>query len=309
MKFSVLILSLTFTITLQAQEKRYPARKMFSIQKDYFGDSDFKRYSKNSELQDQGELSQERLKINALVPFYTKGQFTATAALSYTRENLSYYRKEGSGLFQKNEVKTNDFDAALSGMYTTTLFHKPMINTATVVLGSSNFFNPKKMTGLLSTAIILKASAVTVSSFGIVVNIDKASLVPFFPVFSYWHKLENSLWEFDLVLPQKVMFRRSGVWNGWLSAGVELTSNSFFVKQAAEGSYPAGNYEWVANDILTNVNYEKFIGKKLILGLKGGYRNTLTNRLIKVNESSNKYRSRTNLAAPFLSLNAGFAIN
>jgi hypothetical protein len=310
MKFTVLILLITFTTALQAQQNRYPSAtsKLITIQKDFFGDADYKRYSKNGELQQEGELSEQRLKIAAVIPLYSKNQFSITTALSYTRSNLSYYHKETSGLFNKSTFSTDDFDAALSGMYRATLFNKPMVNTATVVLGSSNFFNPKKMTGLLSSSLVLKATATTLTTIGIAVNLDGSNLVPFFPLFSYWHKLNNSLLELDMVLPQRIMLRRPGIFNGWLSTGVELTNNSFFIKQEAEMQYREGNYEWNSNDINASVAYERFLGKKILVGLKGGYKSSLTTRLLKVNDKIDNYKSRTKIAAPFFNVNMGFVI-
>lgn len=310
MRFSILIILITITTALQAQQNRYPAAtsKLITIQKDFFGDANYKRYNKNGDLQQEGELSEQRLKIAAIIPLYSKNQFSVTTALSYTRSNLSYYHKEQSSLYQKSKYNTDDFDAALSGMYRAQLFNKPMINTATVVLGSSNFFNPKKMTGLLSSSLILKANATTLTTIGIAINLDGSNLVPFFPLFSYWHKLSNSAWELDMVLPQKVMLRRPGVFNGWLSTGVELTNNSFFIRQEEELQYRKGNYEWNSNDINATVAYERFLGKKLLIGLKGGYKSSLTTRLLKVNDKIDNYKSRTKISAPFFNVNMGFVI-
>lgn len=310
MRFPLLITLIIFATTLQAQQNRYPAAtsKLITIQKDFFGDANYKRYSKEGDLQQEGELSEQRLKIAAVIPLYTNKQFSVTTALSYTRSNLRYYHKEASGLFQKSKFNTDDFDAALSGMYRTTLFNKPMINTATVVLGSSNFFNPKKMTGLLSSSLVLKANATTLTTIGIAINLDGSGLIPFFPLFSYWHKLSNSQWELDMVLPQRVMLKRPGVFNGWLSTGIELTNNSFFIKQEAEMQYRKGNYEWNSNDINASLAYERFLGKKILVGLKGGYKSSLTTRLLKVNDKIDNYKSRTKISAPFFNVNMGFVI-
>ncbi|MGY0038199.1 hypothetical protein [Pedobacter sp. NJ-S-72] len=176
------------------------------------------------------------------------------------------------------------------------------------MLGRSNFFNIKKLSGSLSSSLILKQNASALSIIGLYVNLDRSTILPFFPMYSYWHKFSNSLWEMDLLLPQKLIARRSGVLDGWLSTGVELTNNSFFVKQDEEGKYRSGNYEWISNEINSYVGYEHMLGKSFLFGVKGGYRNTLTTRLIKVNENFNDYKSRTKIGSTFFNMNVSYVI-
>jgi len=318
MRILLLSLSLvTGTTSLSAQDtiektkpfqKRYPSFKLVTIQKDYFGDSDYKVYSKNGDLEHEGELSSNRFNISAIIPLYSKNKLSMHAGITYTRESTAYFNKTAADLYHKSHWNTNDFDAAFSVMYKGKLFNRPIFHRVSVLFGSSNFIGIKKLTGSFSTSMILKASSETLTTLGAFVNLDQSSLVPFFPLFSYWHKFNNSLWELDAVLPQKMIFRRSGVLNGWVSTGVELNGNSFFLKQDARMQFRAGNYEWLSTDIYMHLGYDYLLGKNLLLGLKGGYKNSLSTRLIKVNEKVNDYRSRTKISAPFFNINAAFVI-
>lgn len=319
MKIPLLLLLANIGVSAKAQDtlkrsnpmpKSYPTIKLVTIQKDYFGDSDYKMFSKDKSLQEEGELSGARFKINAIIPVYSKNRLTLTAGVLYTNQSIVHYKKLGSSddHYQKQETTKNDFDALFSMMYVGRLWNKPIIHNATLVLGSTNFFGIKKMSGLLSSSLMLKRDLTTMSMIGLAVTLDKSSLFPVIPVYSYWHKFSNSEWEIDAVLPQKVLLRRSNVLNGWLTIGSEIRNDSFFLKQEAEGSYRSGNYEWSSNEIFSSVGYEYLLGKNFLLGIKGGYRNSLTTRLIKVNENFNHYKSRTSVASTFFNMNMSFVL-
>ncbi|PYF74946.1 hypothetical protein [Pedobacter nutrimenti] len=286
--------------------KIYPLVRNLSIQKDYFGDSDYKLYSKDGDVQGEGRFSEQRLRISAALPVYTKNRWSMTASLNYTRENFRYYTKSGEDLYRKSDFNSNNFDALFSVGYRNFLFKKPVVYTATLIAGSRNFFDVKKLSGMVSASLILKATPVTVSTFGLLVNIDQSSLFPFFPVFSYWHKFSGSAWEINTVVPQKVIFRRPEVLHGWLSGGIELGGNSFFTGSTLSGQQ--GNYQWVANEMYSHVGYEYLFGKSVLLGVKGGFRNTISNRLVKVNERITNYESRTAVSSAFFNLNLGFIL-
>lgn len=72
--------------------------------------------------------------------------------------------------------------------------------------------------------------------------------------------------------------------------------------------YRAGNYEWISNEISGYIGYEHMVAKNFLLGLKGGFRNSLSGRLIKVNESFEDYRSRSKPASSFFNMNMSFVI-
>ncbi|MBB6497909.1 hypothetical protein [Pedobacter cryoconitis] len=317
MKILFVLLFFQIAVSANAQDslmksktipESYPALKYVTIQKDYFGDSDYHLYSKGNDSQQEGEFSGNRLRINVLVPVYSKQRLSLSAGMVYTRESVSYYRKTTNESYGKGEFAKNDFDALFSAKYRGVLWNKPFVLGGTVILGSTDFFDVKKLSGLVSAFLVLKANANTISSVGIFANLDKAAIFPAFPVYTYWHRVPGTFWEIDMILPQKIIFRRSGVLNGWVSAGAELVNSSFFLKQNAEGAYSAGNYEWVSNEINSYIGYEHLLGKNFLLGIKGGHRNSVTTRLTRVNENSNNYKSRTNISSSFLSMNLSYVI-
>lgn len=314
---SIVFLSLIIGADVHAQDTLlkskpnapvYPVFRNITIQKSYFGDADYKLFSKEGELQREGELSEERVRISAIIPLYSKNQWGMAVGAVYTRENLIYFNKSTDGLYRKEKLNTNDVDATFSVTYTSMLFKKPVVYGATVVLGSTNLFDVKKISGFVSSALVMKATPVTVSTLGLILNVDQSSLFPLFPLFSYWHRFDHSLWELDAVLPQKVMLRRSEVLKGWFSTGIEFNGSSFFTKQDQEMQYRGGNYEWISNELYFNAGYEHMLGKNFVLGVKGGYRTSVTTRLVRVNETINDYKSTTKIGAPFFNVNLSFLL-
>lgn len=43
---------------------------------------------------------------------------------------------------------------------------------------------------------------------GIIAMLDPTSQIPFFPLFTYNHKFKDSNWEFDAILPQRLIFKK-----------------------------------------------------------------------------------------------------
>lgn len=317
MKIPLLLPMVFAVVIVRAQEpavqnkpvqESYPVLKFVTIQKDYFGDSDYKLHSKSKENLGEGTFSGARLRISAMIPVYSKGKLSMVAGAIYTRESNSYYQKtnESGDYYHKGELVRTDMDGLFSVIYNSTLFGKPLINRGTVILGSTNFFDVKKLSAMFSSSVMMTANAATVSTLGMMLSLDGSAIFPFIPVFSYWHKFSNSAWEMDAVLPQRVLLRRSGVLNGWLSTGIELNGTSFFVKNDVGNGRK--NYEWLTNELYTNIGYEHLLGKNFLLGIKGGYRSSLSSRLVKVNETFKKYESRTGFGSSFFSMNASFVI-
>ncbi|KEQ30476.1 hypothetical protein N180_09245 [Pedobacter antarcticus 4BY] len=319
MKIPLFLLVAQLSISAKAQDTLkystqttipYPAFKRLTIQQDYFGNSDYKISNKGGELQEQGEVSGSRFKINGAIPIYKKNRFSLIAGVLYTRQSINHYKKvdDMNNQYQKTETKYSDFDALLSATYIGKLWNKVLITNGTVIIGSTNFFGIKKINGLVTSTLVIKASASTISTLGLSLVLDKSSLVPVIPVYSYWHKFSGSDWEIDAILPQKLIFRRSGVLNGWLSAGAELRNDSFFLKLDGDGVNRSGNYEWISNEIFSNIGYEYLLGKNFLLGIKGGFRNTLTTRLIRVNDKYDDYRAKTKIASTFFNMSLSFVL-
>lgn len=319
MKIPLLLLVVQLSISAKAQDTLknnnqtstpYPAFRNLTIQQDYFGKSDYKIYNKRGEMQEQGEVSGSRFKINGAIPIYKKDRLSLTAGVLYTRQSINHYKKvdDINNQYQKNETKYTDFDALLSATYVGKLWNKMLITNGTVIMGSTNFFGIKKINALVTSSLMIKASASTISTLGLSVILDKSSLVPVIPVYTYWHKFSASDWEIDAVLPQRLILRRSGVLNGWLSAGTEIRNDSFFLKLEEDGLNRGGNYEWISNEIFSNIGYEHLLGKNFLLGVKGGFRNTLTTRLIRVNDKYDDYRAKTKIASTFFNMSLSFVL-
>ena len=83
----------------------------------------------------------------------------------------------------------------------------------------------KRNAGTTMTTMI----TMTAMTGGVLVLLDPSSIIPMTPTFSYNHKFENSKWDFDFILPQRILFRRQLSENGRLGMGTELNSENFYI--------------------------------------------------------------------------------
>ncbi|WP_158995690.1 hypothetical protein [Mucilaginibacter sp. L196] len=85
------------------------------------------------------------------------------------------------------------------------------------------------LTGLASVAFVIKRSPNTIITAGWLGFVDRASISPILPTFTLQESFENSPWRLNIVLPQRLMIKRSLFKNAQLSLGSKLINNAFYV--------------------------------------------------------------------------------
>lgn len=311
----LLSISTLFPLSSQAQIKdsvaipklpSYPLIRPLVLQYERINNADYKLRDRNGDLLGEGQAQATRFRAFASTPMYQHKKMTFSANILYTYEDVSNYtREDPSSPLVKNTMQVNDVDLTLSGMYQGVLWKKPVIHTANIRLSSPNLVHVKKVSAIGSSSVIFVKGAQTRYSLGLLFILDPAIALPVIPMFTYWHQFNNPLWEADIIFPQKIIFRKSGFLNGWLSVGTELYGNAFF---ASESTQLAGNYEYRYTDLFSGVGYERMLGK-LILGVRTGFRSTIQGRMLKVYNRNSDYLFDTkNKTVPYINLHISWAM-
>lgn len=166
------------------------------------------------------------------------------------------------------------------------LFKKPIIYNATVsVDGNEDSF--QRLKGFASAIIVLKRTPSTTITVGALALLDPSSIVPMTPLFTLNHKFKDSKWDFDFILPQRLLFRRELMENGRISLGTELNSESFYLN--LKTSNLNGVYELNQLELKSGITYEYCFTPKIIAFAKVGFNNVLSTRITEKGERTNKY--------------------
>lgn len=260
---------------------RYPLIKIFSVSYDYAGKSDYKiNYREGDD--ESGEFTRSRMQVYAWIPFIQKRKITVSIAETYTRDDMTLRNvKNPSGVYLNGNETLEDFNTALNVNYRTKLFSKQLIVNGSAFVGTSPAFKYQKVTGSVYGLLILKDSPNTIYSVGVAGLIDPSAPIPAFPAATYWHRFEDDRWELDVIFPQTAKIRRSSSLGGWLSAGADFATPSFFIRNVPNQST---TYESSFNEITPSLSYDKLFAKQFLLTVQGGYRYAMKGRLVEVND-------------------------
>lgn len=261
----------------------YPLLKILSVSYDYAGKSDYKIRYKGAP-DEEGEFTRGRTQVYFWVPFYKSKRFTWSISETYTREDVvTRDVRNPSGIYVNGNQTLEDFNTALGVNYRTTLFSKQLVLNGIFFVGTSPAFKFQKASGQVYALLILKDSPNTIYSVGVAGLIDPSSPIPALPIAQYWHRFEDKRWEVDVVIPQTAKIRRSRTLGGWLSAGVDFTPQSFFIRNV-----PGQNttYEAAFSELTPNIGYDKMLYNNIMLTVQGGYRFAMKGRLVEVDQPS-----------------------
>lgn len=323
MKLKFLLLLTLLCMIANAQEKneikqeakaviadKFPTARFLNIQYQQYLPTDF-----DSELQSQdfqnGEIkNHSRLNVITNIPLISKQRWSITSTFQYRYENLEINNFEAIAP-ELPQVKNNyDFhylSAALSFTYFSTLFKKPFIYNASIFADGTQK-DAERIKGFVGATMILKRTERTMIGVGLLVFIDPASPFPLAPVFTMEHKFKNSPWIFDLILPQRILFKRPVYENGRFSIGSELSSDGFYVYSNRPGF--ADVYDYRQLEIKSGITYEHYINKNIITTFKAGLANVFNSRLSERGESTNDYIFASNQnATGYFSLGISFNPN
>ncbi|THV56760.1 hypothetical protein EZV76_16760 [Flagellimonas alvinocaridis] len=289
----VSILLLSFNLT-KAQEQRIDSLKQKSITgiKEKFprtrilnfeyGQSLSRNFDSElfGEAFQDGEIkAQQTFTASANVPLYRTRKWSLTGSLNYQFNEFEFDNIDNTGVtvFEQNGiVNFHNFSTALSSTYFSTLFKKPVIyNASLIVDGNDNGF--ERVKGLVGLSFIMKRTERTTITLGAIVFVDPTSQLPFFPTFTYNHRFKNSKWELDFILPQRLLLRRFVGENGRFSIGSSFGSTGFYVN--VDNPDFAEVFEYSQLEIKSGIIYEHRFSDYLIGTFQGGLQNFISNRL------------------------------
>ncbi|WP_430613415.1 DUF6268 family outer membrane beta-barrel protein [Flavobacterium sp. JP2137] len=254
------------------------------------------------QVQDYKIKSFEQLRFDANIPLVKRPQWVWSASVHYQ------YTSFDGQLENQQPGRLNsfsgDFHYHSSGLNLThfrRLFNKPAIFNASVhVDGSEQHF--ERVRGLLTGVVVLKHTAETTISLGVLAILEPSVELPILPVFSYERRFENQ-WTLDITLPQKVMLRKQLFDHSRISMGSQLNKTSFY-------SYdqPSGTHEFRQLEINSGITYERTFGHALIATIKTGMQNTFNARIFEKEKSFKNYAVE-NSPKPSFYLSAGISYN
>jgi hypothetical protein len=289
-----------------AKQQSYPLEKPFVLQYDRINNAEYTTSDRNGQILKEGKAQVSRFRAFGSFKIYQKEKLTLSTSLLYTHENITNYtRTVSENSLAKNTFNTNDVDLMVNGFYRSTLWNRPLIHSASVVIASPNVFDVKKVFALVSSSVVFVKGPQTRYTLGLALALDLSAIIPVLPVVTYWHRFDNPLWEVDVALPQKAVLRRADFLKGWLTVGTELYGNGFF---ATESTNLQGNYEYRYTELYSGLGYERLVGK-LLIGARTGFRSTIQGRMLKVYNRNNDYLFDTkNSTVPYLNLSVSLAM-
>lgn len=323
MKKTICLFSLAFfCLNLKAQENDDIKKKMQATLADKFPetrtiDVRYLRYLPSDfdtelmkEGYEEGKLeSYSKLRVAINLPVIRQPKWNVTSSFVYTNDafDLRNVSSQNDPL-QPSYNRKRDFHTfvgAISFTYFSTLFGKPFIYNSSLIADASNR-DIERLKGFIGGSMVIKRTPQTMMTVGAVVFIDPASPLPFAPTFSLDHKFSGSAWVLDLILPQRLLLKRSLLTNGRISIGSEITGDGLYVNNPLPGYSSVYNFTQV--ELRSGLTYEYGI-KKIILSFKTGISTPLSNRLTEKGESSSDYILKVNRqSAGYFSIGASYNI-
>lgn len=286
----------------------FPRARMLDIEFTQSLSRDFSSTLFDESFQEGNIKNQKGMVATVNFPFYRNQKWTVTASGSFSYHEFEFDELtniSSTSTFQQNNIATfHNFSSAISTTYFSTLFKKPFIYNASVIVDGNNE-GVERIKGLIGGSLILKRDANTTLTVGAIVFVDKTAQIPFFPTFSYNYKFKNSPWEFDFILPQRLYFRRSLNKTSRITVGSEFGGNGFYVNADAPGFPKVSEYSQL--EIKSGLMYENMITRNLIITAKGGIIHFISNRLTEKGEPTKDYVYENNQdAAGYFSVGVSF---
>ncbi|TPG35367.1 hypothetical protein [Flavobacterium pectinovorum] len=275
----------------KAVTDKFPTTRILDLQYEQLGPTNFdsKLFGERFE---RGRIeSHNRFKAAINVPFLTSKsrRFVLTSSLRYKYETYEFgdiYNYNSATTHTREKEEIHFFAAALSATYVSTLFHKPIIYNATVT-ADGNQDNFQRVKGFATASIVLKRTANTTFTVGALVMMDPSAIIPITPLLTYNHKFENSKWDIDFILPQRLLFRRELLENGRISLGTELNTESFYLN--LNNPKLKGIYELNQLELKSGISYEYRFSPKIIGVVKAGVNNVMSVRVTEKGERTSNY--------------------
>jgi hypothetical protein len=258
----------------------------------------------------EGEIQGQR-SFNAAVnlPFYRKKKLVLTASANYDFNEFKFGGLENVSMtspFEQNgTVDFHNFSTAISATVFSKLFKKPVIyNSSIIADGNDKGF--QRLKGLVGASLVMKRTDRTTITLGLIVFVDRTAQIPFFPTFTYNHQFKNSEWEFDFILPSRILMRRPVGTNGRISLGTTFGGNGFYAN--VDNPNLPDVFEYSQLEINTGLIYEHRLSYNLVATAKGGMTNFISNRLTEKGEPNKDFIYKNTQGATGY-FNVGFSFN
>lgn len=221
----------------------------------------------------------QQLRAGANIYWVKKKTWLLSTSLNYRYTGFNTEEPIIPETGQKNDYHYHS--EAVNFSYFSKLFNKVAIYSATAsVDGSDQHF--ERIRGMVTAAVVLKATPKTKMLIGIAGFIDPSAQVPILPIFTYENRFNNG-WMLDILLPKKILVRKDIFANGRISLGTEMDNTSFYMYKNDR------TYEFRQLEINSGAIYEHNLGSNFIGTLKTGIRAVPQARAFDKEESFKDY--------------------
>jgi len=269
---------------------KFPSTRVLDFQYLQYLPADYDSKLLGQDFQSGQIKAHSKFKVAANIPVYSKSKWNITSSFNYKYEGIETRDvKDNTGIDALSYDRKYDFhylSAAVSFTYFSILFKKPFIYNISIFADGTEK-DVERIKGFVGGSLVLKATANTKMTVGLLVFIDPASPLPLTPTFTYEHKFQNSPWTLDFILPQRLLFKRDVFKNGRLSIGSELTSDGFYIYNTNPG-YPSV-YDYRQLEVRSGITYEHRISNAIIATFKTGMANVFNSRITERGESTTDY--------------------
>jgi len=254
----------------------------------------------------KGKVNMTREKADFNLPFAAWGKNNLVGTFSYINQHYNISQVQDYNVqvpIRDMNFNTQTIGFSISYSRHDSLFNRPVIYSGTLASYTDQLSSIQKVSYLGTMVFPLKRTATNSLNIGLAVIVDPSSFFPVLPVFSYWHRYNNT--ELFLDLPSRIALRRQLSQNSWLEVSTELASTfSFF--SINEPPLPQ-DAQYTLIELKTGPSYEYRVAKKVILGVYGGAFSTIDSRLSKRNADWKDYYVRNHTkAAPYLNFTVSF---
>lgn len=302
-KFFSVILILSFLCSaLNAQESdenktqiqknindKFSVTRTFDLQIQQYLPANFDSQLFGQDYQSGKVANYTKLRLTTNLPIIKKPKWAVTGTLIYKYNSLHFEDIENK---MNPQIPIHDykedfhyFSGTLNYTYFSKLFNKPFIINGSLTYDGSDKAGGR-LKGLVGGTFVLKRTKHTKMSLGGIVFIDPAAPIPAAPIFAVEHQFRNSAWTMDLILPQRLLFKRKLLKNGRISIGSELGGDNFYVSNTSFG--PNSMYDFRQMELKTGIIYEYSV-KDVIFSFKGGMSNMFQDQLIEKGKLSKDY--------------------
>jgi hypothetical protein len=252
---------------------------LFNFEYSQSQDRSFSSELFGEEFQEGNIKRQRNFMASVNIPLYLTEKWSFTASMAYQFSEFEFGNIENPSsqpFLERNGIADfHNFSSALNSTYFSILFKKPVIFNASII-ADANEESFGRFRGILGFTLILKQTKQTTITLGAMGFIDPSSQIPFIPTFSYSYRFKNSKWEADVILPQRLLLRRSIGKNGRLSLGSSVGLTEFYI-DVNDQAY-GGLFAYSQIELKTEIMYEHRFNDYLLGTFQGGLQNFISNQ-------------------------------